>query len=122
MAEDDEEGADGASTETAQAVFTRACDLAEAQNWAEALPLFHQAVAMPDMTQRGYDSCMANIGMCAHHLGDHTTALTYLAMFLDSSAPAAADGQQRVGLLEMFLASYKGQAGIIFQNPYNEYG
>ena len=29
--------------------------------------------------------------------------------------------EERTALLEMFFTSYKGQAGIIFHNPYNEY-
>ena len=110
---------DEATQESAQDIFLRACALAEAQNWSEARPLFEQVMTMSDCSQRGYDSCIVNVAICAHHLGDHQTTLTNIAMFLESSASPPAD--QRASLLEMFYASYKGASGIIFHNPYNEY-
>jgi hypothetical protein len=106
-------------TEVAREMFFRALALAKAGDYAAALPLFYQLLEMSDVPAKAFDSCIANIAICSHHLGDHATALTYTAMFLDSSANPGPE--QRTALLEMFFASYKGQAGIIFQNPYNEY-
>jgi hypothetical protein len=114
MADDDQ-----ATQESAHDIFLRAVALMDSSNWAEARPLFEQVMTMPDCSQKGYDSCIANVAMCAHNLGDHQTALTNIAMFLESSATPTAE--QRAALLEMFFASYKGQSGIDFHNPYNEY-
>ena len=105
--------------EAAREVFFRAIELTKAGDYAAGLPLFYQLLEMSDVPAKAFDSSIANIAICSHHLGDHATALTYLAMFLDSSATPPPE--QRLGLLEMFFASYKGQAGIVFHNPYNEY-
>ena len=105
--------------EAAREVFVRAIELAKAGDYAAALPLFYQLLEMSDVPAKAFDSSLANIGICSHHLGDHATALTYTAMFLDSSATPPPE--DRLALLEMFFASYKGQAGIVFHNPYNEY-
>ena len=110
---------DEATQESAHDIFLRAVALAEASNFGEARPLFEQVMSMPDCSARGYDSCIVNVAICAHHLGDHQTALSYIPMFLESSATPPAE--QRASLLEMFYASYKGASGIIFHNPYNEY-
>ena len=115
----DAEHPDSDASETAHDKFLRAIALVEAGDYAAALPLFNEVVQSSDTTPRGYDSCIANIAICSHHLGDHQTALTYTAMFLDSSASPSPD--QRTAFLEMFFASYKGQSGIVFHNPYNEY-
>ena len=106
-------------TEVAREMFFRALELAKAGDYAAGLPLFYPLLEMSDVPPKAFGSCIANIAICSHHLGDHATALTYTAMFLDSSATPRPE--QRTALLEMFFASYKGQAGIIFQNPYNEY-
>jgi hypothetical protein len=119
VGQDAEERPDRDANETAHDKFLRAVALVEAGDYAAALPLFNEVVESSDTTPRGYDSCIANIAICSHHLGDHQTALTYTAMFLDSSASPTPD--QRTALLEMFFASYKGQTGIAFHNPYNEY-
>ena len=119
MGQDAETGADSGASETAHDKFLRAVALVDAGNHAAALPLFNEVLESSDTTARGYDSCIANIAICSHQLGDHATALTYTAMFLDSSATPSPD--QRTAFLEMFFASYKGQSGIIFHNPYNEY-
>jgi hypothetical protein len=116
---DDEETKSSATTDAARDVFFRAIDLAKAGDYAAGLPLFRQVLEMSDVPPKAFDSCIANIAICSHHLGDHATALTYTAMFLDSSATPGQE--ERTALLEMFFASYKGQAGIVFQNPYNEY-
>ena len=119
MADDEETKSSSAATDAAREVFFKAIDLAKAGDYAAALPLFRQILEMSDVPPKAFDSCIANIAICSHHLGDHATALTYTAMFLDSSAtPGPAE---RSSLLEMFFASYKGQAGIVFHNPYNEY-
>lgn len=119
MADDEETGAASDATEVAREMFFRAVELANAGDYAAGLPLFHQVLGMSEIPPKAFDSCIANIAICSHHLGDHATALTYTAMFLDSSATPAQD--ERLAFLEMFFASYKGQAGIIFHNPYNEY-
>ena len=77
---------DATTQESAHDIVLRAVALFEASNWADARPLFEQVMTMPDCSQKGYDSCIANVAMCAHHLGDHQTALTNIAMFLESSA------------------------------------
>jgi hypothetical protein len=110
---------DDAALEAAHAEFFEAVNLAHAGDYAGALPRFQQLLQLSELPPKAYDSCIANVAICSHHLGDHATALTYTAMFLDSSASIDAD--QRTAMLEMFFASYKGQAGIIFHNPYNEY-
>lgn len=116
---DDETKSASATTEAAREVFFRAVELANAGDYASALPLFHQVLETSDIPPKAFDSCIVNIAICSHHLGDHATALTYTAMFLDSSASPSPE--ERFALLEMFFASYKGQAGIVFHNPYNEY-
>jgi hypothetical protein len=121
VAEDD----DGPVTESeekaaARQTFRHAVDLMKAQDYAGALPLFLQLTEMSEVGPKGYDSCIANIAICAHQVGDHTTGLAYAAMFLDSDAQLGSD--ERMRYLELFFASYKGHAGIIFHNPYNEYG
>jgi hypothetical protein len=110
---------DDAALEAAQTEFFEAVKLANAGDYAGALPRFQQLLQVSQLPPKAYDSCIANVAICSHHLGDHATALTYTAMFLDSSASLEPD--QRTAMLEMFFASYKGQAGIIFHNPYNEY-
>ena len=119
MGQDAETRADGDANETAHDKFLRAIALVETANYAAALPLFNEVLESSETTARGYDSCIANIAICSHQLGDHANALTYTAMFLDSSASPSPD--QRTAFLEMFFASYKGQSGIVFHNPYNEY-
>jgi hypothetical protein len=119
VADSDETTSASGATESAREVFFRAVDLAKTGDHAAALPLFQRVVEMSDVPPKAFDSCIANIAICSHHLGDHATALTYTAMFLDSSASLGQD--ERMAMLEMFFASYKGQAGIIFHNPYNEY-
>lgn len=119
MADGDEEYADGSAEEVAREAFFRALELAKGGDYAAALPLFQHVVQMSGLPPKGFDSCIANIAICSHHLGDHATAVTYAAMFLDSSATLGQ--QERLGMLEMFFASYKGQTGIIYHNPYNEY-
>ena len=111
MADDDEA--------VAREMFFRAIELAKAGDNAAALPLFYQLLEMPGVPAKAFDSCIANVAICSHRLGDHATALTYTAMFLDSSATPPPE--ERLSLLEMFFASYKGQMGIAFHNPYNEY-
>jgi hypothetical protein len=119
VADDDETTSGSNAEEAAREMFFRAVELAKAGDYAGALPLFYQLLEMSDVPPKAFDSCIANIAICSHHLGDHATALTYTAMFLDSSATPGPEG--RLAFLEMFFASYKGQAGIIFHNPYNEY-
>lgn len=119
MADDADAASTSDAQEAARQVFFNAVDLANAGNYSAALPLFQQLLSMSDVPAKAFDSSIANIAICAHHLGDHATALTYIAMFLDSSASPGPE--ERCKFLEMFFASYKGLSGIIYHNPYNEY-
>lgn len=116
---DDSDVQSSSTTDEARQKFFRAIELANTRDYAAASPMFYEVLGASGLPAKAWDSCVANIAICAHHLGDNATALSYCAMFLDSAASPGPD--ERMKFLEMFFASYKGLAGIVFHNPYNEY-
>jgi hypothetical protein len=122
MAEDDDGPVVADSPERAETrrEFESAVALAKAEDNAAALASFLHVLEMPELPAKGYDSCIANVAICAHRVGDRSTALFYAAMCLDSASPNLQ--AQRVSFLELFFSAYKGQIGMTsFYNPYNEY-
>ena len=87
------------------AEFRRACDLADAGNFAEAATLFVAVMNDAGCSPAGHNSCIINLGKCYHRTGDHKSALDHLMWGLDNPALGA---DLRTDWLEMFFASYKG--------------